>query len=309
MSAMRVINDVKKKGGKVISFMSYCGGLPAPEANDNPFGYKFSWSPKGVLLASRNNGRYRKDGKEISVPGPELFSHYWHVDIPDLGELEAYPNRDSLGYVDLYGLQGIPTMFRGTLRNKGWCDTLKAIADIGYLNADEQNWTGKTFIDLGYELIGEQSGGLRAAFAKKLGIEVNSAILDRFEWLGLFSNDSLGMDKGSIIDVLAARMLDKMPYGPRDRDMSILYHQFVAEYPDGRKEGITSTLIDYGIPGGDSSMARTVSLPAAVGTRMILEGKFTKPGVWVPVVPELYNPVPNELETLDIKLVEESKPL
>jgi len=290
--------------------MSYCGGLPAPEANTNPYGYKFSWSPKGVLLAGRNDGRYRKDNKEISVPGPELFSHYWPINIPPIGELEAYPNRDSLGYIELYGLQGIPTMFRGTLRFKGWCDTLKATADMVYLDDTEKDWSGQTFSDLGWQLVGkEPSGDLRKAFAEKLNIPSDSFILNNFEWLGFFSNDPLPVNKGGIIDILTAQMLEKMPYAPGERDMIVLYHNFVAEYPDGKKEEITSTLIDYGIPHGDSSMSRTVSLPAAVGSRMILEGKFSKPGVWVPVIPELYNPILDELEMMNIKFEEVSKAL
>jgi saccharopine dehydrogenase (NADP+, L-glutamate forming)/spermidine synthase len=310
MSAMRIIHQVEENGAKVVSFMSYCGGLPAPEANTNPYGYKFSWSPKGVLLAGKNDGRYRKDGEEIFVSGSELFSHFWHIDIPTIGELEAYPNRDSLGYIDLYGLQGIPTMFRGTLRYKGWCDTLRAIADLGYLDATEKDWIGKTFADLSWELVGkERSGDLRTAFAEKLNITPDSFILDNFEWLGLFSDDPLPVAKGGIIDILATRMDEKMPYEPGERDMIILCHHFVAEYPSGKKEAITSTLIDYGIPQGDSSMSRTVSLPAAVGARLILEGKFTKPGVWVPVIPELYNPMLDELETLGIKCEETSKTL
>ncbi len=310
MSAMRIIHDVEKKGGKVVSFMSYCGGLPASEANTNPYGYKFSWSPKGVLLAGKNDGKYRKDNKEIFVPGPDLFSHYWHLEIPGIGELEAYPNRDSMGYVDLYGLQGIPTMFRGTLRYKGWCDTMKATAEMGYLDMTEKDWAGKTFADLGWQFVGKApSGDLRAAFADKLNIPLDSFILDRFEWLGLFSNNPLPVEKGGVIDILTARMLEKMPYDAGERDMIILYHNFIAEYPGGKKEEITSTLIDYGIPNGDSSMSRTVSLPAAVGSRMILEGKFSQPGVWVPVIPELYNPVLDELETMGIKCEEASKSL
>ncbi len=310
MSAMRIIHAVAKKGGKVVSFMSYCGGLPAPEANTNPYGYKFSWSPRGVLLAGKNDGRYRKDGKEVSVPGSELFSHFWHVEIPGIGELEAYPNRDSLGYIDLYGLQGIPTMFRGTLRYKGWCDTLKATVDLGYVDTTEKEWRGMTFTDLGWQLVGkEPDGDLRAAFAEKLNIPSDSFIFDNFAWLGLFSAEPIPVEKGGIIDILTARMLEKMSYEPGERDMIILYHHFLAEYPDGKKEEITSTLIDYGIPHGDSSMSRTVSLPAAVGARMILDGEFSQPGVWVPVIPELYNPVLDELETMNIKCEEASRPL
>ena len=145
--------------------------------------------------------------------------------------------------------------------------------------------------------------------ANKLGIEKNSHILDKFEWLGLLSDEALPIEKGGAIDVLTATMLDKMSYEKGERDMLVLYHNFIAEYPDGKKEEITSTMIDYGIPNGDSSMSRTVSLPVAIGVRMILEDKFTEPGVWVPVIPELYNPILDELETLDIKCIENSKEL
>ena len=310
MSAMRIIHGVEKRGGKVVSFMSYCGGLPAPESNTNPYGYKFSWSPRGVLLAGTNDGRYRKDGTDISVPGAELFSHYWHLNVPGMDELEAYPNRDSLPYADLYGLGDIPTMFRGTLRNKGWCDTLKAIVELGYTDTKELDWSGKTFVDLGWHVLGTQPGGdLRAVVADRLRIAADSPVLERMAWLGLFSDEKIPIERGGAVDILTARMLDLMPYAEGERDMIILHHEFVAEYPNQPREGITSTLIDYGIPDGDSSMSRTVGLPVAIGSRMILEGRFTKPGVWVPVIPELYNPILDELETLGIKMVESSRTL
>jgi len=136
MSAMKIIHAVQNAGGKVASFMSYCGGLPAPEANDNPLGYKFSWSPKGVVMAGRNDARYLKDGKEVFIPGPELFGNRWPLRVADGYEFEAYANRNSLPYIETYGLKGVRTMLRGTLRNPGWCETLKAIADLGVLKDD-----------------------------------------------------------------------------------------------------------------------------------------------------------------------------
>jgi len=308
MSAMRIVHDVESRGGKITSFMSYCGGLPAPEANTNPFGYKFSWSPKGVLLAGKNNAKYRKNGKDISIDGKDLFANHWEVDVPSFGKLEGYPNRNSLDYIETYGFEGIETMFRGTLRNQGWCETLKAIVDLNYVDIKEQDWSGKTYIDLGWEVLGQQPNGeLRKAMADKLGIQEGSFILDNFEWLGLFSSNKLPIEKGGIIDVLTETMLNKMSYEKVERDMLVLYHNFIAEYKNGKKEEITSTMIDYGIPNGDSSMSRTVSLPVAIGVRMILEGKFNKPGVWVPVIPELYNPILDELEALNIKCVERTK--
>lgn len=308
MSAMRIVHDVEERGGKVTSFMSYCGGLPAPEANTNPFGYKFSWSPKGVLLAGKNDAKFRKENQEVIIEGKDLFDNHWEVDVPGFGKLEGYPNRDSLDYIETYGFEGIKTMFRGTLRNTGWCETLKAIVDLGYVESVEEDWSNKTYQDLAWKLIGQgPNGDLRTAFADKLGITIDSFILDNLEWLGLFSDEKLPIADGGAIDILTATMLDKMSYADGERDMLVLYHNFIAEFPNGKKEEITSTMIDYGIPNGDSSMSRTVSLPVAIGVRMILEGSFNKPGVWVPVIPELYNPILDELETMGIECKEQSK--
>jgi saccharopine dehydrogenase (NADP+, L-glutamate forming)/spermidine synthase len=249
MSAMRIIHAVQNKGGKITSFMSYCGGLPAPEANTNPYGYKFSWSPKGVLLAGKNNAKYRKDEKNINVEGKDLFANHWEVDVPSFGKLEGYPNRNSLDYIEVYGLEGIATMFRGTLRNPGWCETLKAIVDLGYVAIDEKEWSGKTYAEMSWEIIGQApKSDIRRAMADKLGIQNKSEILDNFEWLGLFSSKQLPIEKGGAIDVLTAAMLEKMAYKKGERDMLVLYHNFIAEYENGTKEEITSTMIDYGIP-------------------------------------------------------------
>ena len=308
MSAMRVIDNVRKRGGRIISFMSYCGGLPAPDANDNPFGYKFSWAPRGVLSAGKQHGRYLRDGEEIFIPGNELFSHYWTLDIPPIGKLEAYPNRNSLEYLDTYSLTNAHTMFRGTLRYPRWCDTMKAIADIGYLDETEYDFQGKTYWDLAASFAGNcDSECARSGIAGKLGISVDSDILNRLEWLGLFSNEPLPNERGAPIDVLTARMEEKMPYKTGERDMIVMKHFFRAEFPNGAIEEITSTLIDYGnIETGDSSMSRTVSLPLAAATKMVLEGAFNQPGVHIPVIPELYQPILSELETLGIKCVEET---
>ena len=310
MSATRVIHDVRSKGGRVVSFRSYCGGIPAPEANTNPFGYKFSWNPKGVLTAGTSNARYLKDKEEIIIPGKDLFAHHWTLKVPGYGDLEAYPNRDSNAYLKLYGLDYARTMFRGTLRHPGWCDKLKAIVDLGYLDTEVQNWTGKTYADLGWQLLGmAPTGDLRTAFAGKLEIGRESAILDSFEWLGLLADSPLPIERGAAIDVLTATMADKMNYLDDERDMVVLYHDFTAEYEGGKQERITSTIIAYGVPGEDSAMSRTVGLPAAVAARLILEGQFEQPGVLIPTVPKLYNPVLDELETLDIKCLEATQPL
>ncbi len=310
MTATRVIHDVGSKGGRVVSFRSYCGGIPAPEANSNPFGYKFSWNPKGVLTAGTSDARYLKNDEEINVPGRELFAHHWTLKVPGYGDLEAYPNRDSNAYLKLYGLDHARTMFRGTLRHPGWCEKLKAIVDLGYLDTQVQDWHGKTYADLGWKLLGTPANGdLRAAFAARLEIGEDSPTLDGFDWLGLFSDSPLPIQRGAVIDLLTATMADMMNYLDDERDMVVLYHDFTAEYDGGKQERITSTIIAYGVPGQDSAMSRTVGLPAAVAARSILEGRFAQPGVLIPTVPALYNPVLDELETLDIKCLEATQPL
>ena len=300
MSAMAIIHRVQADGGEVLSFMSYCGGLPAPEANDNPLGYKFSWSPKGVVMAGRNPGRYLKDGREVVVPGKELFGHHWPLDIEGEGRFEAYPNRDSLPYVALYGIQKAKTMLRGTLRNPGWCETLKAIADLGLLDDREREdlpgLTAKTWMR-GY-VPGE--GDLRKNTAAKLSLEPDSVAVSNMAWLGMFGDDPVGIDRGSNLDVLARLMLDRMSYKPGERDMIVLHHDFRIELSDKQARHITSTLIDYGRPDGDSAMARTVSLPAAVAVKLTLQGTIGLAGVHIPTAPELYEPVLAELGDIGI---------
>ncbi|MHC4662030.1 MAG: saccharopine dehydrogenase C-terminal domain-containing protein [Planctomycetota bacterium] len=307
MSAMRIIDSVKNGGGKVTSFMSYCGGLPAPEANTNPFGYKLSWSPQGVILAGRNNGHYMKDGKEIFVPGKDLFSHTWKVEVEGLPILDAYVNRDAYPYIELYGLKGIETMYRGTLRYEGWCETWLKLSQLGVSDLEERDLGGMTACDFMAGLAGiESSDSMRADLASHLGIDASSAIMDRIEWLGLLDNKLLGFEKASPVAVMEKLMNERMQYAEGERDMLVMRHEFRAELPDGKKE-ITSTLIDFGIPGGDSSMSRTVSLPAAICTKLMLEGGINAAGVHIPVIPEIYNPVLDELEKVGIKFEETEK--
>ena len=306
MAAMKIIHQVQRDGGEITSFKSWCGGLPAPEANTNPYGYKFSWSPKGVLLASRNSARYLEDGKEVVIPGEELFDHRWIVPVEVEGKtivFEGYPNRDSLPYMETYGIKTTQTMFRGTLRNAGWCETLKKIVDLGLIDTKElADIAGLTFAQLTARLIGS-TGDLRKDLAAHLEIAEDSEVMERLEWLGLLSDDPLPAKKNTPIDILTAQMLEKMGYDEGERDLLLLQHEFVAEYPD-RKQEITATMVDFGIPHGDTSMSRTVGLPAAIGVRLILQGKINLTGVHTPVVPEIYEPVLAELEKLGIGFTE-----
>ena len=305
MEAMRIIHEVENAGGEITNFTSYCGGLPAPEANTNPFGYKFSWSPIGVLLAGKNPAEYKKDGEIVSIASEDLFLNSVLVPIEGLGNFEGYPNRNSLPYIDLYGIQSTKSILRGTLRNLGWCATLKKIVDLHLLDQEERDWTGYSYASFLRELMNDRDDeDLRSVLASYLQIERDSEIIDRLEWLGLLEDSPLSRTQASPLDIIGDRMLEKLQYEEGERDMIILQHTFEAAYPDGKKDRILSTLIDFGIPHGDSSMSRTVGLPPAIGTRLILEGKIDITGVHIPVIPEIYVPILAELKEIGIEFKE-----
>ena len=301
MSAMRVIHEVEEKGGKVISFKSSTGALPSHEANTNPFGYKFSWSPRGVLLASKNPSKWLEDGKIREYPGEELFENYYIMDVPEVGSFENYPNRNSVPYKDIYGLKDSKTVYRGTLRMTGWCETMRKIVALGWLNDKPiEGFKGKTYGDMTRFLISAgKNDDLEKATANFLGLEGYSTVIKRLKWLGLLSNEKLPQDRDNPLDYMNVLTLEKMRLGKDERDMIVMHHEFIAEYSN-KKEYITSTLVNYGIPKDDSAVARTVAFPAAIAVRMILEGKISLKGVHIPVLSGIYNPILDELEEMDI---------
>ena len=314
MSAMKIIHDVQSRGGRIASFTSFCGGLPAPDANTNPFGYKFSWSPRGVLLAGRNPAQFRENGKDVHIESKDLFASYRMMPIEGLGKFEGYPNRNSLPYKDIYGIQDTDTILRGTLRYPGWCDTLKAVVDLDLLNEETRtNFKGTTFRDLMAHLVDASvqdldEGTLKESVGKYLGIDPTSHQFDRLQWLGLFSETPLPGGPNNSLDQLCALMESKMQYAEGERDMIALQHNFIADMGDGAKDHIVSTLIAYGIPGGHSSMARTVGLPAAIAVKMILHGEINEPGVHIPIKPSIYEPILTELENEGIRFEERTEP-
>jgi saccharopine dehydrogenase (NADP+, L-glutamate forming) len=196
------------------------------------------------------------------------------------------------------------------LRYPGWCETVRKMVELGLLDDTRKDRSGATFRGLMRELTGAGAGTeTRAAVAAKLRLEPGSAVIARLDWLGLFDENPLPVAKGSALDNLTALMIDKLSYGEGERDMIVLQHEFLARTGSGRTERIVSTLIDYGLPGGDSSMSRTVGLPAAIGARLILEGRIGLTGVRVPVHPEIYGPILDDLETLGVRFEEKRRVL
>jgi saccharopine dehydrogenase-like NADP-dependent oxidoreductase len=304
MSAMQVIHRIRDEGGTLVGFTSNTGGLPAPEANTNPMGYKFSWAPRGVVLAGKNSARFLKDGKIVDVPGPELFAHHWSCAIAGFGDLEVYPNRDSLPYIETYGIPTVTSMFRGTLRYPGWCNTLKAIVDLGILDETPRtDLKGLRFAQWTGRLLGLQTSATPRDLARRLGVAETAKPVTDLVWLGLLSDDPLPTEATTYLDVLAQRMLAKMQYAPGERDLLVMQHEFVVRRA-GRTEKTLSTLVDYGIPNGDTSMSRLVGLPAAIAARMILQGEIHLTGVQIPTVPAVYEPVLEELATMGVRFKE-----
>ncbi len=305
MSAMRVIHAVKINKGKVISFRSTTGALPSFETNNNPFGYKFSWSPRGVLLASRNAAKWLENGKEINISGEQLFENYTLQDIPGVGTFENYPNRDSIYYKDIYGLKDAKTVYRGTFRMTGWCETIRKIVALGWLSSKPvKGFNGKTYGDLTRFLVGaKDKDDLTKETAKFLNLDTYSTVIKRLEWLGLFSNEKLPENRDNPLDYLNVLTLKKMRLDKNERDMIVMHHEFVAEYPS-KREYITSTLVSYGIPYGDTAISRTVALPAAISVKMILHRQVELTGVHIPVIPDIYNPILDDLREMGIKFTE-----
>lgn len=306
MSAMRVIDHIHDKGGKVEEFFSICGALPAPEASDNPFRYKFSWSPKGVVLAGNNDAMYLRDGKVVSIPTRELFRSPWQVDFPGVGKMDIYPNRDSISYLDIYGIPEAKTIFRGTFRFPGWCETLDAIKQLNLITPEKTDMTGLSYAGLVAKQIGAASASdIEQSVSAFLGIPADSYAIRAIKWLGLFDDEPMNRNIDSPFEVTSDLMISKMGLGDTERDMVVMQHTFIASYPDNTREVIRSRMLDYGTPATDTSIARTVALPAAIAAEMILQGKIREKGVYRPILPGIYNPILTALEELGIKMEEE----
>ncbi len=305
MSAKKVIDHIHGKNGKVAELWSLCGALPAPEAAGNPFGYKFTWSPKGVVLASRNGATYLKKGRKVTIEPVNLFRDRFTFSMPELGELEVYPNRDSTSYIDIYGIPEVNTMYRGTFRYRGWCETLDAMKHLNMLDDAVTDYSGKTYSDFLAERAATGKKSLKSDVASRLGIPEDSVPVKAFEFLGLFSDEPLKYAESTPFEITSDRMIRKMALGENERDVVVMQHIFLAVYPDKSKKVIKSSMTDYGTPATNTAIARTVALPAAIAARMILENRIGLKGIYRPVVPEIYLPVLEELKALGISMKEE----
>jgi saccharopine dehydrogenase-like NADP-dependent oxidoreductase len=306
MSAMRIIDNVHAKGGKIKEFYSLCGALPAPEAANNPFKYKFSWSPKGVVLAGNNDAKFLRHGKIVDIPTQMLFRNPFSLEFPEVGKLEIYPNRDSISYKDIYGIPEAETMYRGTFRYKGWCETLDVIKQLNLIGNKKINMEDMTYADLlAYMILEDNTADLKNKVKEYLKPNYTDYAIDALEWLGFFENKKMNRKEDTTFEVTSDLMIEAMQLDQNERDMVVMQHTFLAEYKGGKKEVIRSRMLDFGTLATDTAIARTVALPAAMGVLMILENKINVHGVYRPIIPEIYNPILDSLETMNIRMHEE----
>ncbi|EAW25037.1 saccharopine dehydrogenase (NADP+, L-glutamate-forming) [Aspergillus fischeri NRRL 181] len=312
--AVKTISEVHAEGGKITSFLSYCGGLPAPECSDNPLGYKFSWSSRGVLLALRNAAKFYKDGKEFSVAGPDLMATAKPYYIYPGYAFVAYPNRDSCPYRERYQIPEAQTVIRGTLRYQGFPEMIKVLVDIGFLSDEAQDflnspipWKEATQKILGATSSDEKD--LEWAIASKTTFTDNDSrnrLISGLRWIGLFSDEQI-TPRGNPLDTLCATLERKMQYGPGERDMVMLQHKFGIEHKDGSKETRTSTLVEYGDPNGYSAMAKTVGVPCGVAVKLVLDGTISQKGVLAPMTWDICEPLLKTLkEEYGIEMIEKT---
>ena len=307
MSAMQVIDDIKDNGGELTSFKSFCGGLVHPDYDNNPWNYKFTWNPRNVVLAGQGTAQYIKQGKYKYIPYTKLFERTEVMEVLDAGEFEGYANRDSLGYRSAYGLDDIPTLFRGTLRRKGYCKAWNMFVQLGmtddtYKVENSESLTYRAFINLFFPYNNELS--VEEKFCSYLNLSQDSEEFSKIEWLGVFTDTIVGLKDASPAQILQKICEEKWTLDTEDKDMIVMQHQF--EYvKNGEQKKLNSSLLVFGDDPRYTSMAKTVGLPVAIAAKLILNGKINSTGVKIPTTKDIYIPVLKELEDNGINFVEE----
>ncbi|MCB0568397.1 MAG: saccharopine dehydrogenase NADP-binding domain-containing protein [Phaeodactylibacter sp.] len=312
MSAMQQIHAIKAKGGEITAFRSYTGGLVAPESDDNPWHYKITWNPRNVVLAGQGTAQYLENGKHRYIPYNRLFKEYRLVNVPGMGEYEAYANRDSLLYREAYGLGGIPNILRGTLRGRGFCDAWNALVKIGLTDGSYPilGSSQLTYHELMEAYLNPDlsSGSVKERIANFIKREPDSEVMKKLEWLGLFSKKKIRLKNATPAHILEHLLLDKWKLRQQDKDMIIMQHEF--EYKlEGRKHQQTSTLVMKGEDADNTAMSRLVGLPLGIFVKEVMEGKINRAGVNIPVMPEFYEPVLEELKAFGVVFREQHKAL
>ena len=307
MSAKKLIDDVKAKGGILNGFESYTGGLVAPESDDNPWNYKFTWNPRNVVLAGQGGAaKFIKEGKYKYIPYNKLFRRTEIIDVPGYGQFEGYPNRDSLKYRSIYELDNISTMYRGTLRKVGFCRAWNIFVQLGatddsYKVEGSENMTNREFINSFLKFNTNDSVELK--LRHYLRIEQDDYMWDKLVWLGVFEDKKIGLKDASPAQILQKILQEKWSLSTADKDMIIMWHR-VSYYLNKIEKELISYMAYIGKDSSVTAMSDTVGLPLGIATKMLLNGSIKTRGVVLPLEKQIYNPVLKELKKLGIDFVE-----
>ncbi|WP_396151746.1 saccharopine dehydrogenase family protein [Flavobacterium sp.] len=300
MSAMKIMDDIKSKGGKIILFESFCGGLVAPESDTNLWNYKFTWNPRNVVLAGQGGAaKFIQEGTYKYIPYHKLFRRTEFLEVEGFGRFEAYANRDSLKYRDIYGLQNAETCYRGTIRRVGFSKAWDVFVQLGmtddtYIIDDSEHMSNRDFVNL--FLPYHPTDSVEIKFRHQLKIDQDDVIWDKLLELDLFSKSVVtGLKNATPAQMLEKILSYKWTLQPEDKDMIVMYHKIGYEV-NGEQKQIDSTMVCLGDDQTYTAMAKTVGLPVAIATLKILNGEIQTTGVQLPVSKEVYLPILEELE-------------
>ncbi len=312
MSAMKVIDSIKNKGGKMLLFESFCGGLVAPESDSNLWNYKFTWNPRNVVLAGQGGAAmFIQEGTYKYIPYHKLFRRTEFLNINEYGKFEAYANRDSLKYRSVYGLDEIPTMYRGTIRRIGFSRAWNIFVQLGmtddsYTIENSEHMSYRDFVNL--FLAYSPSDSVELKLRSYLKIDQDDLIWEKLVELDIFNpNKKIGLKNATPAQMLQRILENSWTLQENDKDMIVMQHLFGYEL-NGKKHQIESSLVVLGENQTYTAMAKTVGLPVAIAAIKILKKEITTPGVLLPISKEVYEPILKELEKCDIKFTEREVP-
>ncbi|XP_075525765.1 lysine ketoglutarate reductase/saccharopine dehydrogenase isoform X2 [Dermacentor variabilis] len=305
--AMECFDEVRRKGGKVLSFVSYCGGLPAPEHANNPLRYKISWNPRSAFVNCMGPARYLENGKEVEIAPGSLLDSAQRVPFLPGFNLEGYPNRDSLVYKNTYGINNAHTVLRGTLRYKGFSSAMKGLQLLGLLGTEPHPSLHPRGPEITWRLF---MTTLMGQPDNLLTSNIKNLIYDRvdkcefrtkaIEDLGLL--DDIPVEKKNTpLDTLIFHLSNRLAYEPGERDIVIMRHDIGIQWHDEKKEMRHVDMVTYGDPNGYSAMAKTVGYPAAIAAKMILQGEIQAKGMVLPFAQEIYGPMIQRLKNEGIR--------
>lgn len=312
MSAMKVIDEIREKGGKMILFESFCGGLVAPESDNNLWNYKFTWAPRNVVLAGQGGAaKFIQEGTYKYIPYHKLFRRTEFLEVEGYGRFEGYANRDSLKYREIYGLENILTLYRGTIRRVGYSKAWNMFVQLGmtddsYTIDDSETISYREFINL--FLPYHPTDSVEIKLRMQLSIEQDDIMWDKLLELDLFNkNKIVGLKDATPAQILEKILTDSWTLQTNDKDMIVMYHKFGYEL-NGKQHQIDSKMVCLGDDQTFTAMAKTVGLPVAMATLQILNGKIITPGVQLPIKKEVYQPILKELESFGIHFIETEMP-